>query len=156
MIYVCLGRGFCGRCAVKVIGGLAPARDTERRLFGDEGISAGFRLACVTDVVSDMIVSVSHKGLKETEPVPEDPIPGRSPDSLSVISRGEYVFNAGDSTVFLGKIAGPMLGVAIDAGTTSIDSILVDLMHGPVVGRVRVKNLQERMGADVISRVLLV
>ncbi len=42
----CGGRGNCGKCAVKVIEGNAPANTMDRMWFTEKQIQEGYRLGC--------------------------------------------------------------------------------------------------------------
>lgn len=59
----CGGRGLCGGCLVRLIGGEAsPPDDEERGHIGPERLALGFRLACRLRVRSDMTVRLLHTG----------------------------------------------------------------------------------------------
>lgn len=51
---------------------------------------------------------------------------------------------------------GPLYGVAIDIGTTTVVTALCDLLTGEVIDTVGVPNSQATYGADVISRIVYV
>lgn len=61
----------------------------------------------------------------------------------------------GDELIDLhpGSSESPLLGVAVDLGSTSVAAALVDLETGAVVGIADALNPQVRMGADVIARI---
>jgi uncharacterized 2Fe-2S/4Fe-4S cluster protein (DUF4445 family) len=54
----CGGLGRCGKCAVKVKGAVSEPRPPERRLFDEEELSEGWRLACQTTVMGSAEVTV--------------------------------------------------------------------------------------------------
>ena len=137
----CGGRGACGRCMVRILGGEVP----EYRILQRE---AGFPhvLACLTPVHGPLSVSTlgeaqlpklisrdRNTGLAPLEawapwPLQLDPI---------LESHGE-----GD------------LGVAVDIGTTTLRLLLVRLADGVIVGEAGAYNPQIPRGADVISRIV--
>ncbi|MBI4294711.1 MAG: DUF4445 domain-containing protein [Chloroflexi bacterium] len=53
-----------------------------------------------------------------------------------------------------GKARGPLLGVAVDIGTTNVVVDLVDLRTGRTLGRAAARNKQVARGEDVISRIV--
>jgi uncharacterized 2Fe-2S/4Fe-4S cluster protein (DUF4445 family) len=55
----CAGKGLCGKCRIKVLSGkISAPDDTEKALFTNAEISAGYRLACRLSVKDDMTVMV--------------------------------------------------------------------------------------------------
>jgi uncharacterized 2Fe-2S/4Fe-4S cluster protein (DUF4445 family) len=137
----CGGRGACGRCLVRILGGQVP----EYRVLQRE---AGFPhvLACVTPVhgpltvlplgeaqLPKLISSDRNTGLAPLEawapwPLKLEPI---------VESHGEED-----------------LGVALDIGTTTLRLLLIRLSDGVIVGEAGAYNPQIPRGADVISRIV--
>lgn len=57
----CGGKGICGKCIVKIEGSKQPASEKEKQHLGDESIKAGYRLACMQTVKSDINVFVENK-----------------------------------------------------------------------------------------------
>lgn len=150
---LCSGRGFCGKCLVKVLRGGGPPKEVEKRILGEDGTVAGLRLACATAVAGNMEIQVFN----EERPLPAwqeaGPVPEISSFSLHSIEEGNYVFKIGESRVFLGEVPDPVLGIALDAGTTAIEALIVDLKNGSVRGEVREMNRQVSFGTDIISRI---
>lgn len=71
---VCGGKGLCGKCKVKVEHGLfenygirsshnnlSPMNETEKRFFNPEEEREGYRLACLTKIVGDLVVFVPEE-----------------------------------------------------------------------------------------------
>jgi uncharacterized 2Fe-2S/4Fe-4S cluster protein (DUF4445 family) len=150
---LCSGRGFCGRCIVKILRGSGPPEEVERRILGEDGTVGGFRLACITKVASDMEIQLLTEEIPLSVDGSTGAVPERSSFTLQSIEEGSYVFKAGESRVFLGVVPDPVLGVAVDAGTTTIEALLVDLKDGSVKGEVREMNRQISVGTDIISRI---
>ena len=48
----------------------------------------------------------------------------------------------------------PILGLAIDVGTTTVSAILADIMTGKVYAQLSIGNAQIKYGADVINRII--
>jgi len=137
----CGGRGACGRCMVRILGGEVP----EYRILQRE---AGFPhvLACLTPVhgpltvlplgeaqLPKLISRDRNTGLAPLEawapwPLKLDPIVG---------------FNGEED-----------LGVALDIGTTTLRLLLIRLSDGLITGEAGAYNPQIPRGADVISRIV--
>jgi len=54
----CGGKGLCGKCKILVKEGLSTPNDTEKNLLTETDISQGFRLACQTRPVSDIVIEI--------------------------------------------------------------------------------------------------
>lgn len=54
----CGGRGNCGKCAVRIVSGGAPASERCREVLGSERLADGWRLACQVPVDGDLVVEV--------------------------------------------------------------------------------------------------
>lgn len=150
---LCSGKGFCGRCLVKILRGAGDPGEVEKRILGDEGTEAGLRLACKTTIGEDMEIEVLTEARAHPAGWTAEPAFERPSFTLQSIEEGNYVFKAGEQRVFLGKVPDPVLGVAVDAGTTTIEAILVDLKEGTVKGKTREMNRQVSAGTDIISRI---
>ncbi|MCS7313948.1 MAG: ASKHA domain-containing protein [Bryobacteraceae bacterium] len=122
--FPCGGRGLCRRCRVRVLEGALPIGDEDRRAFSAAELEAGWRLACHARVEGDLTLEV---GQWET-PILADDTP--------------FAFVPAEG-----------LGLAVDAGTTTLVAQLVDLENGRVLGVRSALNPQAVFGADVMSRV---
>jgi len=128
----CGGRGTCRRCAVRLIqGALYPAKDeeAEKAAFGETAWKAGWRLACLHQVQSDLQLYIPNVGEDKSK--------------LSAQVRQEKAVSS--------LVQG--LGLVVDAGTTSIAAGLVDASTGAVLGLDVSANSQRAFGADVVSRI---
>jgi uncharacterized 2Fe-2S/4Fe-4S cluster protein (DUF4445 family) len=150
---LCSGRGLCGRCIVTVQSGSSSPLEAEERILGKEATTAGLRLACVTKVATDMEISVPADTIRLAEGADISPVPERTSFPLSSIGEGNYVFKVGESRIFLGRVSDPVCGVALDAGTTTIESLLVDLKDGSIKAESRELNRQISIGTDIVSRI---
>ncbi|MCL5884217.1 MAG: ASKHA domain-containing protein [Deltaproteobacteria bacterium] len=121
---VCGGRGTCGACAVRVE---PPSQPTaaDGRFFSKEQIRAGYRLACLARPDAGMAVFLPHRR-----------------------ERGE----ARAAAAAIGPATGEV-GLAVDAGTTTVACALVSLRGGRILAEAAVPNGQAAFGADVISRI---
>jgi len=151
---LCGGRGTCGRCAVKVLAGVIAPGKADLEALGESAVREGLRLACRARVTEN--ISVKLEGEAPLVPgewspyLDEDEI--RS-DTLKKVGEGGFVFQTGETKVFLGKITHAPIGVAVDGGTTSVEALFVDLASGRVIGSERRMNRQVTLGADVVSRI---
>jgi uncharacterized 2Fe-2S/4Fe-4S cluster protein (DUF4445 family) len=133
----CADEGRCGRCVVTVLDGDAgtPA-PTEEGLLGESRLAAGQRLACRITVRGDLLLSLEMENVLEVDRV----------------GRWKSAF---DSPLWrVGRFTpdGRGFGVAVDMGTTSIASALVDLSTGQAVDTVYDGNPLLPWGTEVISR----
>jgi uncharacterized 2Fe-2S/4Fe-4S cluster protein (DUF4445 family) len=119
----CGGKGICGKCRVRVSGGVNPPSENERDLLTPEELADGWRLACMCWVNGEARVEPDQGG------------------GARILTEG------GEETVE------GLTGVqaAVDIGTTTIAAYL--LVDGRVVDCEAAMNPQRAFGADVISRV---
>ena len=122
--FPCGASGLCGGCRVQVLEGAAEPEEADRATFTEAELAAGFRLACR--------------------------IRANSPLRLRVEQWSMPVLTDNTSAARSGKAG---LAVAIDLGTTTIVTQLLDLKSGEVLGLRTALNPQSAYGADVMSRV---
>lgn len=61
----CNGKGVCGKCRVKIVGGSLPEpKETELKLLKEEELAAGVRLSCLVKPESDLEVELMQKERK--------------------------------------------------------------------------------------------
>lgn len=123
----CGGAGTCLRCRVRAEGALSQPTAEELRVFGEEELRQGWRLACRTRAIGDVRLT------------------GKTVDRL------EQIMADGDTPEFSLNPLHKHYGIAVDIGTTTMVARLYDA-SGPV-GTVSVKNPQTLIGADVITRI---
>ncbi len=137
----CGGTGLCGKCKVRIDSQEAiPVSETQAAFFTPEQIAAGWRLACLWEVKTDMTVElpqqfqmsniISQGYMKEFVPDPSALLPGGGADA-----------------------AQNCYGAAIDIGTTTVVASLVDLNSGREIESLACLNSQKVFGQDVISRI---
>jgi len=138
----CGGRGACGRCLMQIEKGEVPGYRVIHRESGSARV-----LACLTPVRSPLTVNP----LREEADLPgltaARPAAGVAPLSLWSpwpLSLDPVVEPAGARN----------LGVALDAGTTTLRLLVIRLTDGTVVAEAVAYNPQIRYGADVISRII--
>jgi uncharacterized 2Fe-2S/4Fe-4S cluster protein (DUF4445 family) len=137
----CGGRGACGRCMVRILGGEVP----EYRILQRE---AGFPhvLACLTPVHGPLTVL----------PLGEAQLPkliSRDRNTGLVPLEAWAPWPLGLSPI-VGSSEEGDLGVALDIGTTTLRLLLIRLSDGVIAGEAGAYNPQIARGADVISRIV--
>src|SRR5271157_2867379 len=137
----CGGRGACGRCMVRILGGQVPEYRILQREAGLPHV-----LACLTPVHGPLAVlplgeAQLPKLISRDRDTGLAPLQAWAPWPLKldpiVESHGE-----GD------------LGVAVDIGTTTLRLLLIRLSDGVIIGEAGAYNPQIPRGADVISRIV--
>jgi len=153
----CVTQGKCKECVVEVTRGLellTPPTDFEKHLDVPGG---RFRLSCQCRVASDqgeiechtmrrghMRIERHALHLPSThETTPLDPAVVREGDRIIDRITGEEI----------DRSAGPIHGLAIDLGTTTIVVRLIDLETGVLVADTSFENPQRFGGSDVMARI---
>ena len=145
----CKRTGRCHECVVEVRSGgdqLSP-RTGEEAFLGPS-----FRLACQASVERadhDVEFAVLRRRLRILL-APEAPDEAPDLDPAVTVVDGRY--RADDGTD-LGEALGGPLGLAIDAGTTTVVVELVDLLTGGVLAVAALENPQRFGGSDVMTRI---
>ncbi len=122
--FPCGGRGRCRGCKVKVLAGDFPLNPAQLERLTTRELEAGWRLACQ----------------------------GRANGDLSLeLAQWEAAILADNTAFEFTPRAG--LGVAVDLGTTTLVSQLLDLRTGQVLAVKAALNSQAQYGADIMSRV---
>jgi uncharacterized 2Fe-2S/4Fe-4S cluster protein (DUF4445 family) len=135
----CGGLGTCGRCTVVTSGALEPPSSDELVLLSPERLASGVRLACRARVLGDVIVR-------------QERAPAR--DALRIVEDSDIGGLAVEAPQRRG-ISGPgaLLGAAVDIGTTTVVTALLDLRTGERSGVASAINPQHPFGHDVMSRI---
>ena len=132
---VCGGVGTCEECRVRLASGkLTPPTLVEEAVLSKADLSAGIRLACQAEPLSDVKLDIP-------------------PESLTASQRLQL---DGEETHLLPQPAVHSVGahgLAVDIGTTKLAAYLVDLSTGTTVARAGAMNPQIAFGEDVISRI---
>jgi uncharacterized 2Fe-2S/4Fe-4S cluster protein (DUF4445 family) len=148
----CRKQGKCKECMVEVVEGmsaLSPIAEPERHLKGN------FRLSCQTRVTAaeghvrchtmrrgHMIIERHSFGL---------PISNRELKLDPAVTRdGDRILIDG---VEVERSTGPILGIAMDLGTTTVVLRLVDLENGELIADTSFENPQRFAGSEVMSRI---
>lgn len=148
----CNKQGRCKECVVEVIEGmdcLSPRRPEERHLKG------AFRLSCCTRIVQEEGTVRCHTMRRGTMKIEkhafELPTGARQWQLDPAVQRdGDRILLDG---VEIDRGSGPLHGLAIDLGTTTIVIRLLNLETGEVVADSSFENPQRFGGSDVMARI---
>lgn len=122
--FPCGGNGICGKCKVRVIAGNINVDEKHSRLLRAMNLSSDWRLACYSYVTEDVTLYFDQR-------------------YLSIIS----------DSAFIAATTEKGFGIAVDLGSTTIVSQLVNLENGNIISTVSSINPQSAYGADIISRI---
>jgi uncharacterized 2Fe-2S/4Fe-4S cluster protein (DUF4445 family) len=148
----CRKLGKCRECLVEVVEGLdrlSPRGPEEAHLKGE------FRLSCRARVVADEGPIRCHTMRRAAMRVESAAVnlPGASAGRQldpAVTRDGDRVLLDGEE---IARSTGPLLGLAMDLGTTTVVVRLVDLATGAVVTTSSFENPQRFGGSDVMARI---
>ena len=148
----CVTQGKCKECVVEITGGdalLSPPTSFERHL------KAPFRLSCQATVVAgagEIRCHTMRRGQMRVERHATDlPEAGRSGSIDPAVTReGDRILIDGRE---VDRSSGPIHGLAMDLGTTTIVLRLIDLETGRLVADAAFENPQRFGGSDVMSRI---
>lgn len=148
----CRKQGKCKECLVEVIEGLACLSQptaAEQHLKGD------FRLSCCTRIAADTGIIRCHTmrrcEMKIERHALNLPIPTQQLKLNPTVTReGEAILLDG---VEIERSTGPIHGIAMDLGTTTVVLRLLNLETGEVVADSSFENPQRFGGSDVMARI---
>jgi uncharacterized 2Fe-2S/4Fe-4S cluster protein (DUF4445 family) len=154
----CGGRGTCGKCRVQIESGRAgplAAEELDHLLQSER--EAGYRLACRAQPESDMVAlvpaeslvlgSAARKGFKGQLGAAHAAVLTRRVNGrMSVVRHDGEIIDVRSAE-------GPLLGAALDVGTTTLALYLCDLSTGELLASASVSNPQIVFGADIMSRI---
>lgn len=156
---ICGGSGSCGKCIVKIVQGeenLSKPTQDEIEFIGMQRIGAGFRLACCSVLNGNAVIYVpkeSRTGSQRLQTegldtaVDLDPlIRKRTRGNVTQILHGDTVIES------VAPRDIPVLGFAVDIGSTKLAGYLMDLSSGEVLSVSTAMNPQIPYGEDIISR----
>ncbi len=148
----CRKNGKCRECLVEVVAGgqlLTPLSPEE------EHLREGFRLSCrakVTDRTGTIKCHTLRRGEMriEHDSTGLDDIPGPTVLDPAVTRDGSWVLLDGERLV---EAPGPLHGLAVDVGTTTVVARLVDLELGKILEVQSFENPQRFAGTDIMARI---
>ncbi|MGN0422934.1 MAG: 2Fe-2S iron-sulfur cluster-binding protein, partial [Lachnospiraceae bacterium] len=126
----CNGTGVCGKCKVKIVAGrVSEMSETERKFISVDEEKDGIRLSCMTEILGDVIVE-----LLQTE-------------------RKHKVLTQGILPEFEKDTHDRGYGIAVDIGTTTVVTSLIDMRTGKELTSASMINAQKHFGLDVLTRI---
>jgi uncharacterized 2Fe-2S/4Fe-4S cluster protein (DUF4445 family) len=148
----CRKQGKCRECLMEVAEGmdrLTPRAEPERHLKGE------FRLSCCAQLLAGEGPVRCHTLRRAAMRVQEGAMnlpAGALPEQLdpAVTRDGDRVFLEGKE---IARSSGPLLGLAIDVGTTTVVVRALDLESGQIVAGTSFENPQRFGGTDVMARI---
>jgi len=148
----CRKNGKCRECLVEVVAGgelLSPPAPAE------EHLRDGFRLSCRAQVTGSSGTIKCHtlrRGamrIEQTSTGLQD-IPGPNQLDPAVTRDGPWVLLDGKRLI---EASGPLHGLAVDVGTTTVVVRLVDLESGAILEVQSFENPQRFAGTDIMARI---
>ncbi len=148
----CRKQGKCKECMIEVVEGmsaLSPLAEPERHLKGN------FRLSCQTTVTATeghVRCHTMRRGHMRIERHTFGlPISNRDFKIDPAVTRdGDRVLIDG---IEIARSTGPLLGIAMDLGTTTVVLRLIDLESGELIADTSFENPQRFGGSEVMSRI---
>ena len=122
--FPCGGKGTCGKCQVRLIDGKIDVNEDHRRKLEHFHLPTDRRLACMSNCTESITLQVEQY---------------------------EHIILADETDFDFDPESG--VGIAVDLGTTTLVTQLVDLTTGKVLAVETMLNPQVKFGADLISRI---
>ena len=122
--FPCGGKGICGNCKVKLLDGEIEMTPAHRAVLSRKGLLPQWRLACLSRVEQDITIEVAQFN--------------------NIVLADETPFQFTPRSGW---------GIAVDLGSTTIVSQLLNLSTGHVEAVQTDLNPQTRYGADIMSRI---
>ena len=148
----CSGNGNCRECLVEINEGgeLLSARSRE-----EDHLQGDFRLSCRAAVETDSgtirCQTLQRGAIRIEEHGVSLPCLDEVPPLVPAVRRdGDRILLDGDE---IDRTAGPLHGLAVDLGTTTVSMRLVDLETGRIKASQSFENPQRFGGSDVLARV---
>jgi uncharacterized 2Fe-2S/4Fe-4S cluster protein (DUF4445 family) len=148
----CLKNGKCKECMVEVTEGM---EYLSRPVVQEEHLRDNFRLSCCTKINSGTGLVRCHT-MRRGELVIEShalDLPERVKDFIpepAVTRNGDRVLLDGEE---IDRRPGPLYGIAMDIGTTTVVLRLVNLENGQIAADASFENPQRFGGSDVMARI---
>ena len=145
----CNKNGKCRECIVEITAGAELLSELSSE---EEHLGGGFRLACRARLEADSGSLSCHTMRRGKMRIEESGWKTNTEAELSpaVTRKGNCVLLDGEP---LAEAPGPLLGVALDLGTTTVVLRLLDLESGEQVDAASFENPQRFGGSDVMARI---
>jgi uncharacterized 2Fe-2S/4Fe-4S cluster protein (DUF4445 family) len=133
----CGGYGTCGKCRIRFVTSPPPPVPADKNHLSLSELTEGFRLACQHTLTKHTQIEIDA---------------GKGETALHILSDGLDLDRGIDPDIAVSSPEEPVLGLAVDLGTTTLVLTLHDLKSGKRFGLISAKNPQEQFGTDIISR----
>jgi len=148
----CRKQGKCKECVVEIVAGMENLSD---RVAAEKHLKGNFRLSCSCQIVKDSGVVRCHtmrRGEMKIERHAFELPTGKQKWKLepAVTRDGDRILLDGQE---IDRSTGPIHGLAMDLGTTTIVLRLLNLETGEVVADASFENPQRFGGSDVMARI---
>ena len=147
----CLKQGKCRECMVEVTRGMDLLSPRSKE---EEHLRENFRLSCRAKIVSSTGSLSCHTLRRGAMRIDEGSTDGHHPKTFqldpAVTREGDRVLLDG---VEIDRSTGPLYGLAVDLGTTTVVMRLIDLESGRRVATQSFENPQRFAGSDVMARI---
>lgn len=151
---VCAGRGTCGKCRVRFLKGAVQPSDEDRKIFSEEELERGFRLACRAYPKKPCTIRLEEEETEGffvlTEEQVQNNKEARNRRQQSGSHQNERKQSGSQQEGGKGE---NLYAAAADIGTTTIAVRLLKMPEGTPVDVFTDINRQRAYGADVISRI---
>ena len=144
IVGACGGRGVCGTCLVRVDSGQVGPLSPRHAGTPPPAQADGWLRSCLVQPLGDCSLELSPRSLA---PVVRAEVEGLDSAPLAL----DLAAHAREAALSLPRDA-PLLGLAIDLGTTNVAGFLVDLRTGARLASLGIENPQAAYGADLVSR----
>jgi uncharacterized 2Fe-2S/4Fe-4S cluster protein (DUF4445 family) len=148
----CRKQGKCKECMVEVLEG---AECLSARAPAEAHLSGRFRLSCCASITADSGVVRCHTMRRGNMQIERHafhlPVPVKTWQQDPAVTRsGDRVFLDGEE---IDRSSGPICGLALDLGTTTIVMRLLNLETGELMADCSFENPQRFAGSDVMARI---
>lgn len=164
LLATCGGQASCGSCVIQLQKRAITSEptDVEKEHLTESELLSGYRLACHTRLQKPSVITIPPRSLSalqrlqvegDESSIPFDPRARVIDNSIEHQTRVEYR-NSGTGVCL--PFETPVLGMAVDLGTTKIAAYLIDLRKGITLARQGMMNPQVSYGDDVMARITYV
>ncbi len=122
--FPCGGRGICGNCKVRLLAGRIALNEAHEALLLRKNLGPEWRIACLSPVEEDISIEIAQL------------------ENIVLADETPFTFTPRDEC-----------GIAVDLGSTTLVSQLLDMTSGQVLSVQTGLNPQAPFGADIMSRV---
>lgn len=149
----CNGKGYCGKCKVKIHSGNVSSNDELAPTEGTKNIY----LACYTKGEGKVVFS--FPGEEAITVLTKGHLPSfeLNPNIKKAYDPDENITTVFYGNEIIGKESGDtekcLYGLSVDIGTTTVVASLIDLREGKEIANASLLNPQKEFGLDVLSRI---